>query len=365
MENEVKISDIFKHYLSSVLIYGVILAVIINCPVYYETIEHEFFNYIYFFIIYYVCYVIIAPIVFFTRKPKSVLESGNVAILSYIIRQFKKQDSTREFLNNIEPKDNEKQAMMSLFVKTFFSVISVNMLCNSLLPSLEYNFEFIGTFWATFIEYIKSGAGFWQNLCQFIIDTGDVWTKLIITFITLILAFSYLTDLKIFKNKIKSTDTTPLGVLSCLVCYYPVTILTTKFILLPTESGIPVGNPALLAILNVFIIIANLIILLATARLLGKSGNLTNRGIVTGFPYNIVRHPAYTMQVFYIILASIPVCFLPDFTLGEKLSVWIGVLIWMYIYYLRAVTEERHLIQDDEYKAYVEKVKYRFIPKLF
>ncbi|MCM1338301.1 MAG: hypothetical protein NC191_01360 [Muribaculaceae bacterium] len=365
MEQEVKISDIFKHYLSSVVIYGIILAVIINCPVYYETIEHEIFNYIYFFIFYYVCYVIIAPIILFTLKPKSVLESGNIAIFEYIIRQFKKHESTKDFLNNIEPKENEKQAMMGLFVKTFFSVISVNLLCNTLLPSLEYNLEFVGTFWITCIQYIKDGSGFWQSMCQFMVDTGDVWIKLIMTAITLILAFSYLTDLKIFKNKIKSVDTTPLGVLSCLICYYPITILTTKFISLPPETGTPVGNTVTLAILNLLIIIVNLINLIATARLFGKSGNLTNRGIVTGFPYNIVRHPSYTMQVLYIILSAIPICFFPSYSFEEKASLCLCVLIWMYIYYLRAITEERHLMKDEKYQTYLEKVKYRFIPKVF
>lgn len=364
MENEVTLKDIFKHYLSSVLIYGIILGIIINCPVYYETIENEVFNYIYFFIIYYLGYVIIAPIIFFTLKPKSILESKSVAIIGYIIRQFKKQ-TTKEFLENLEPKENEKQAMMTLFIKTFFSVTTVNMLFNTMLPSLAYSFDFIGAISTTFVQYLKEGSGFWTNLCQYIIDTGDMWIKLILTATTLVLAFSYLTDSVIFKNKIKSADTTPLGVLSCIICYYPLTILTSKFITLSLETLIPVENQIVLVILNILIILANFIGLLATLRLFGKAGNLTNRGIVTGFPYNMVRHPAYTMQVLYIILSSIPVCFAPGFTTGEKVSLWIGILIWIYIYYLRSITEERHLINDPAYQEYVEKVKYRFIPKVF
>ena len=227
MENEVTIKDIFKHYLSSVVIYGILLGIVINCPVYYETIQNPIFNYIYFFIIYYLGYIIIAPIIFFTLKPKSILESKSVAIISYLIRQFKKQ-STKEFLENLEPKENEKQAMMTLFIKTFFSVTTVNMLCNTMLPSLGYNFDFIGAISTTFIQYLKEGSGFWTNLSQYIIDTGDMWIKLILTTTTLILAFSYLTDSVIFKNKIKSADTTPLGVLSCIICYYPLTIFDFK-----------------------------------------------------------------------------------------------------------------------------------------
>lgn len=365
MEKEVKKLDIIKHYIASVVIYGLILMIIINCPVYYETIEHEFFNYIYFFIFYYILYVLLAPVIYFILKPKSVLESGNLSIIRYIARQFKKHNSTKEFLDNIEPKEDEKQAMMTLFVKTFFSVITVNSLCNIYLPTLDYSFEFLETFGATFIQYVHDGSGLWQAFFQYVLDTSDMWLKLIMTGMALVLAFSYLTDAKIFRNKIKSVDTTPLGVLSCIICYYPITILTDKFITRSLETGIPVGNTVVLAILNILIVLVNLINLIALIRLFGKAGNLTNRGIVTGFPYNIIRHPSYTMEVLYIILASLPICFIPSITLSEKISLWIGFIIWIYIYYLRAVTEERHLIKDKEYQAYVEKVKYRFIPKVF
>lgn len=365
MEKEVKTADILKHYFSSIVIYGIILIIIINCPVYYETIQHEFFNYIYFFIIYYLAYVFIAPVIFFTVKPKSILESRSVAIINYVVRQFKKTNSTKEFLDNIEPKENEKQAMMILFIKTFFSVNCVCILTNTLLPSLGYNFSFIGALTTTVMQYIQEGAGFWTNLCQYIIDTGDMWVKLSITLTTIILTFSYLTDSEIFKDKIKSADTTPLGVLSCIICYYPVTILTSKFITLSLDTLIPVNNNLLLVILNILIILVNFIGLLAVLRLFGKSGNLTNRGIVTGFPYNIIRHPSYTMQVCYIILTSIPICFIPNYTIEEKISLWIGLFIWIYIYYLRAITEERHLMKDEKYRQYAEKVKYRFIPKVF
>jgi len=35
------------------------------------------------------------------------------------------------------------------------------------------------------------------------------------------------------------------------------------------------------------------------------------------------------------------------------------------IYTVRALTEERHLMKDPEYRAYCKKVKYRFIPGVF
>ena len=70
------------------------------------------------------------------------------------------------------------------------------------------------------------------------------------------------------------------------------------------------------------------------------------------------------MQICYIITTSIPLFILPAEETGSKFFIILGILAWVYIYYLRAVTEERHLIKDEEYKKYVEKVKYRFIPKV-
>jgi protein-S-isoprenylcysteine O-methyltransferase Ste14 len=180
-----------------------------------------------------------------------------------------------------------------------------------------------------------------------------------------VLFVSYFTDFEFTKNKIKSTDTTPLGILSCALCYYPLTILTNKFLYITDETLMPVNNQVLLAILNLFVIFAHLGILVAVLRLGTKSGNLTNRGIETKFPYNIVRHPEYSMQIFYIVLTTIPLLALTDTGVFEKFLMICATLGWIYLYYLRAITEERHLISDKKYQQYVEQVKYRFIPKLF
>jgi protein-S-isoprenylcysteine O-methyltransferase Ste14 len=185
------------------------------------------------------------------------------------------------------------------------------------------------------------------GLSQFLIDTGDIWLKIIFTITTFVYLFSYLSDSVFTKNKIKSIDTTPLGVISCLCCYFPVSMLTLSFIRVTEENLLPVNNPTLLAILNIIVIFANLGSLFAVLRLGTKVGNLTNRGIETGFPYNIVRHPDYSMQIVYIIATSIPLFIANNSGIFDKIMMTITTLAWIYIYYLRAVTEERHLIQDE------------------
>lgn len=364
-EKQVTSQDIIKHYFSSLIIYGFILVFIILCPLYYETIKNENFDYTAFFFIYYIGYLVIAPVIFFTVKPKSILESRNVSIINYIKRQFKKNETTEDFLKNIEPKEDEKQAFMILFMKTFFGVCTINLLCNEYLINLKYNFEFLYAIYAQAVTDINTGLGTLQGIIQYINDSGDVWLKIILTLITLILAFSYLTELDLFKNKIKSIDTTPLGILTCIACYYPVTLITNKAFQVTTESLLPVDNEILLALLNILVILVNIGILISILKLGTKSGNLTNRGIVTGFPYNIIRHPNYSLYIVYILLTTIPLIISPNISIVEKSMMFGATLIWIYIYYLRAITEERHLIKDPEYQKYVEKVKYRFIPKLF
>ena len=137
--------------------------------------------------------------------------------------------------------------------------------------------------------------------------------------------------------------------------------------LLPMSMGeiMPVDNFYLRIFLYSLAIMVNFISMIAILRLGTKSGNLTNRGIVTGFPYNIVRHPDYSMQIFYIILTALPVYFMNEVALWLKILGTSGIILWIYLYYLRALTEERNLIKDEQYLDYTNKVKYRFIPKLF
>lgn len=362
LKQEVTTKDVLKHYLSSILIYGLVLLFITFCPILNDSIDNEGFNYILFFLIYYICYIVFALPIFLKFKPQSVLQSRNVTILEYLKRQFKKV-STAEFVQNITPNESEKQALMITFMKAFFGYYSINLLCNKFIPSIGYNIDYLKEMFVQAHLYTQS-AGLYAGIFQYIDDSSDMWVKMLIMLTTIILGFSYITELDLFKNKIKSVDTTPLGVITCLMCYYPFMLLSEKIIPTPDENIVPVDNFTLRITLNILIILANLGIFISVARLGTKSGNLTNRGIVTGFPYNIVRHPNYIMQFCYIVFTTIPVYFSGLYPI-EIVLLTAGIIGWGYVYYLRSITEERHLIQDEAYQQYVEKVKYRFIPKVF
>lgn len=364
VQNKVTNKDVYKHYFSSMLVYGIILLFIIFCPVLNESIENEFFNYTTFFILYYIAYGIFSLPIYLWLKPEALLTSRNVAILTYFKRQFRKDMTLQQWLTHIEPKKVEKQAFMILFMKTFFGVYCVNVLCNKYLPGLDYDIAFLKEMFGLAINY-SNASGFLPALWQFIDDTSDMWITIMLMLTNLIFAVSYLTELDLFKNKIQSIDTTPLGVISCIICYYPVILLTNQIIPQHNEELIPVENLGLRIFLNILTVLVNFGALLAVARLGTKSGNLTNRGIETRFPYSVIRHPNYSMQICYIILTSIPVLLLSGYSLLWKAIIIVGIIAWIGIYYLRAITEERHLIKDTAYREYAKVVKYRFIPKVF
>jgi protein-S-isoprenylcysteine O-methyltransferase Ste14 len=72
--------------------------------------------------------------------------------------------------------------------------------------------------------------------------------------------------------------------------------------------------------------------------------------------YAIVRHPMYATDILLRVGFVISHC--------NLLSV-IVVLISTPCYVYRAILEERFLSQQPEYRDYMQKVKYRFIPAVF
>lgn len=86
-----------------------------------------------------------------------------------------------------------------------------------------------------------------------------------------------------------------------------------------------------------------------------KCSNLTNRGIVKIGAYKFVRHPAYISKnlVWWLTLAPV---------LMDNNFAFLSMIVWSFIYFMRAITEEKHLLNDKEYQEYCAKVKYRFIP---
>lgn len=91
---------------------------------------------------------------------------------------------------------------------------------------------------------------------------------------------------------------------------------------------------------------------------LGRSFGIVaaDRGIVVGGPYRIVRHPIY---LGYLVTHV-------GFLLANWSSRNIAIYVFEYFFQVaRILSEERLLKEDDGYRAYFERVRYRLIPGVF
>ena len=79
------------------------------------------------------------------------------------------------------------------------------------------------------------------------------------------------------------------------------------------------------------------------------------RKLVMRGAYRYMRHPIYT-SIFLVYLAFV----LSDWSLLNALRSAIGCLLFM----LKSVVEERFLSADPEYRDYMQRVRWRWIPKI-
>lgn len=175
---------------------------------------------------------------------------------------------------------------------------------------------------------------------------------------TLMFAFGYLFEASWLKNKVRSVDTTFFGWLVALACYPPFTDAIAKWAPWHTSDYAWFGSPQVSFWVRLVLVLLLIGYVSASISLGTKCSNLTNRGIVTKGAYAIVRHPAYICKNLFWWVVLIPA--IPNTPLAI-----VGMLFWSAIYYFRAITEERHLINDPDYQTYCKKVKWRFVPGLF
>jgi protein-S-isoprenylcysteine O-methyltransferase Ste14 len=146
-----------------------------------------------------------------------------------------------------------------------------------------------------------------------------------------------------------------LGWFVALICYPPFNGLVGRYVPWGANDYALFWSPYWTMVFRILIVALFFIYVLSSVVLGFKASNLTNRGIVTRFPYSLVRHPAYISKNMVWWITLLPV-----------MNWWFffGMLFWTTIYVLRALTEERHLLSDPDYILYCEKVRYRFIPGL-
>lgn len=179
----------------------------------------------------------------------------------------------------------------------------------------------------------------------------------------------YLIDLPLFSNSVRSVDPTASGWFFCLACYPPFNQVTQAFFPSSMSDSFPstgVLTPGVSAIGNLAVALSLLMYALCSVSLGLKASNLSSRGVVQTGLYSLIRHPAYFFKNLSWWISVTPIVYL--LYVDGKNWFWVVFCMaaWTFIYAMRSITEERHmLLTDPDYAVYCTKVKYRFIPYLF
>ena len=367
---------IFKHCFYSTILYFLIYILLCYNPFFKKYFDADIKMY---YGLIFSLYIIFAPIIFLIFKPKSLYSSHSIEIYNYITKiinslfnkdTFIKKDY-KTVMETFLPTYKEKQSLMLIFIKVFFGTLMVKFLCNN-ISIINYNIfvlkytiltEITNYDIHTVLSIISRNGNFFYKFALTILFSVDIF----------FFAIGYLTEMAVLKNKIRTVDTNILGIIFCLMCYPPFNKTTTVFLGWHQDDNSLImegQTTTLIWILRFFAIFFLTIYALSSMALGTKASNLTNRGTVSRFPYNIVRHPAYISKNIFWFLTLIPILInnfnAPNFTWRHYIFstglIILSYMLWLSVYYFRAITEERHLMQDPEYQEYAKKVKYRFIP---
>lgn len=258
----------------------------------------------------------------------------------------------KAFEKGITPEN--KQGILTIAVKFFFAPLMLSWLSShisSLLTNLTHVWTYRDLLLNDFLGIFQSHL-FWF-LFQIILF-ADVF------FFTL----GYLIELPVLKNKIISVDPTIGGWAVALICYPPFNGAMGNILPWPSTDFPYFDNPVLLVGLNLLLLLLMGLYAWASVALNWKASNLTHRGIIAKGPYAYIRHPAYICKNLAWWVGAIP-ALIVGFNTGvfEAFIVILAMLAWNGIYFLRAMTEERHLrMVNGDYDLYMKKVKYRFVP---
>ena len=317
-----RIIQCLKLYFSSVFVYSLGIWAFNYLQYYQRTLGVEALktlNYLYF------GYLLIAPLFYYFYADAETTNKSYLAIRG--IAKYFSDFYRHEKYAQLEKQ--EKVAILFMLVKVFY------------LPTM------LGFFFSQSRYFIDNYNNFqWYVFSLALIFSVD----------TFIFSFGYAFEGKALKNVVKSVEPTLFGWAVTLICYPPFNSFLGRYVEWGANDYVEFWNPALTTIMRILVIFLLAIYVIASIALGTKASNLTNRGIVASFPYNIIRHPAYASKVFSWWLTLLPIINWPFA---------IGMCVWTAIYYFRAITEEKHLSQDPDYIDYCKKVKYRFVPGIY
>jgi len=253
-----------------------------------------------------------------------------------------------------EFNEQDKKIFLGLLVKVFFIPLMTVFFFDQ-FRHLVNNYSVLSS--AIFNGLKISGNDFYNITFSLIfsLDVGLAWC-------------GYTVSSRWIKNSLFSVEPTFTGWAVAALCYPPFRQFFAFYFSTPSENAfLSLHNHYLISLFTIISIFSYLLYLSATVVFGLRFSNLTHRGIITKGPYAIIRHPAYTAKNLSWWCVMLPVIIFQNLPLNLSLGLFqiCGLLLLSWIYYCRAMTEERHLSIDEEYKEYCKKVKYRFIPGIF
>ncbi len=270
--------------------------------------------------------------------------------LTIIDSLFKKNKNNKE-------KENIKTSFLALLVKWFFAPLMIIWLTWHIITTLNniyLSYNDISFLTKEFYLYFNKHF-FWLFL------------SIILFFDVLFFTLWYLIESDKLNNKIKSVDSSFIWWFVVLLCYPPFNIYTTNLIWWYSSEFPSFNNEYIHITLNILILILMWIYSWSSISLWLKASNLTNRWIIVKWPYKYIRHPAYITKNIAWWIWWLPLLIWNFYTWDYKnfFIVLFSLIAWTFIYCLRAITEEKHLSNDSDYLKYKDKVKYKFIPKIY
>jgi protein-S-isoprenylcysteine O-methyltransferase Ste14 len=259
-----------------------------------------------------------------------------------------------QFLAPVRPSWGrpEQQAALAVALKFFFVPLMLNWLLGNTAEVLVH--------WRALVQQ-GAGASLYPMFTPIFYPLAF---KILLMADVFLFTVGYIVEIPMLNNCIESVDPTASGWLVCLLCYPPFNQALNAFIPWQSSDAPGFAHPAMQVAFGCLMLALMGIYAWASVALGLRASNLTNRGIVSRFPYSQVRHPAYAAKNLAWWIGALP-------TLGIAFSgsvaagLWATACMaaWTLIYVARALTEERHLLMlDNGYSSYAERVRYRFIP---
>ncbi len=279
------------------------------------------------------------------------------ALLTSIVKYFISfLPGYRKFRNPFEEVD--KKIARGLIVKLFFTPLMTVFFVDQ-FPHLVQN---VGYVFGTIPDLIANNQyphhrfnGDLFNVSMsliFSIDVGLAWC-------------GYVISSRWVDNITESAEPTVLGWVVCVCCYPPFQSVLGLLFAAPGEKEVMrFDNQWIISVFELMMVFSFFVYMSATLWFGVRFSNLTNRGIIRKGPFSIIRHPAYASKNFAWWCVMFPAIIYNATNTGIHIAITqtLGLCFMTWFYYMRAMTEERHLSADPYYQEYCKQVKYRFIP---